>query len=291
MTTIRRLFPIFGLTLALFVTLSQSPGAAASVIEAWLAPDARLWPRWQAYDPSSLEQPDHSPWDRWLARNVTADAQGLNRIDYGKVTPEDRAGLTRYIADLTAIAVSTLNRDAQRAFWINLYNAATIDLVLTYYPVATIRDIKISPGFLNFGPWDKKLLTVESAAISLNDIEHRILRPIWNDPRIHYALNCASVSCPNLQTTAFTAGNTQVLLDAAARTYINSGRAIQLVDGKFTLSSIYNWFSEDFGGTVAAVISHISTYAEPGLAARLAAKPRFTGYSYDWDLNDSGRPN
>lgn len=294
MTTPRRLLlplAIFGFTLALLATLSQSQDAAASFIEAWLAPDAHLWPRWQAHDRASTQHPDHTPWDRWLAQHVAADAQGLNRIDYGQVTPQHREALQRYLADLAAVPVSSLNRDSQRAYWINLYNATTVELVLAHYPVSSIRDIKISPGLFAFGPWDKKLLTVESQALSLNDIEHRILRPIWVDPRIHYALNCASVGCPNLQTAAFTADNTQALLDTAARTYINSRRGVELIDGKLMLSSVYNWFSEDFGGTLAAVTSHLATYAEPSLAARLAANPRLAGYRYDWDLNDAARPN
>ena len=123
--------------------------------------------------------------------------------------------------------------------------------------------------------------------MSLNDIEHQILRPIWQDPRIHYALNCASVGCPNLQMVAFTAANSDALLDTAARTYINSRRGVEIIDGKLRLSSIFNWFSADFGGDLAAVTMHLATFAEPALAAILATKPRLAGYRYDWDLNDA----
>ncbi len=288
---LRALPPILGFALVLLTTLSQSQEAAASFIEAWLAPDAHLWPRWEAHDPASAKQPDHGPWDRWLHDNVTVDDQGLNRIAYGSVTPANRATLKRYIADLSAFPVSSLSRDAQLAYWINLYNAATVDLVLDHYPVTSIRDIKISPGFFAFGPWDKKLLTVEAESLSLNDIEHRILRPIWHDPRIHYAVNCASVGCPNLQTTAFTTDNAEALLEAAARSYINSPRGVEIVNGKLLLSSIYNWFSEDFGGNLAAITAHLSAYAAPTLGAILATEPRLAGYRYDWQLNDSGPSN
>ncbi len=281
---------VLGFVLALLVSLTQAQDAAASVLEAWLAPNARLWPRWQTHDATSEIRPDHTPWDQWLAANVSTDAQGLARIAYGKVSPADAKTLSAYIQYLSDIRVSDLNRDTQRAYWINLYNAATVDLILRYYPVTSIRDIKISPGFFSFGPWDKKLLTVEAESLSLNDIEHRILRPIWQDPRIHYALNCASVGCPNLQTVAFTAGNSDVLLNTAASTYINNRRGVEIIDGKLRLSSIYNWFTEDFGGDLAGVTAHLAAFAEPALAAILATKPRLAGYRYDWDLNDAARP-
>ena len=132
--------------------------------------------------------------------------------------------LNSYVAGLTAIPISRYNRSEQRAYWINLYNALTVKLVLEHYPIGSIRDIDISPGLFADGPWKRKLVEVENEVLSLNDIEHRILRPIWRDPLIHYAVNCASVGCPNLLTMAFTAANTDDLLNAAALDYINSPR-------------------------------------------------------------------
>ena len=101
--------------------------------------------------------------------------------------------------------------------------------------------------FLKNRHWKKKLLTIEGEEVSLNDIEHRILRPIWRDPRIHYAVNCASIGCPNLVSTPFTAENTEALLDQGARNYINHPRAVNISSkGKVTVSSIYSWFESDF---------------------------------------------
>ena len=163
----------------------------------------------------------------------------------------------------------------------------TVNVVLEHYPVASIRDIDISPGFLSFGPWDKKLLSIEGQAVSLNDIEHRVLRPLWRDPRLHYALNCASLGCPNLQTTAFTAVNTPALLDASARDYVNHPRGVSIIDGELRVSSIYSWFREDFGDSEAGVIKHLRRYASAGFAAELAGFDHIDDDDYDWSLNDT----
>jgi hypothetical protein len=160
------------------------------------APRAQLWGRWTAQDPDSARTVDHSAWTGLLARHLRVHRGGVNRFDYGAVTADERSVLGRYLGALQGNAVSALRRDEQRAFWINLYNALTVQVVLDHYPVASIRDIDISPGLFADGPWGRKLATVEGEPLSLDDVEHRILRPIWRDPRIHYAVNCASIgSC------------------------------------------------------------------------------------------------
>ena len=188
------------------------------------APSADLWPRWQAHDPASTATLDHGEWTRLLEAYAAIGEDGIVRIGYGRFGDADRQALKGYIERLTSVAVSAFNRDEQFAFWVNLYNAVTVDLVLDHYPVSSILKINISPGFFAIGPWDKKLITVEGEDLSLNDIEHRILRPIWRDPRIHYAVNCASLGCPNLALEAYTAENTDGLLEAGATAYIHHPR-------------------------------------------------------------------
>lgn len=250
------------------------------------APSAKLWPRWQMHNETSTLTVDHSAWDRLLKAYVMLEPDGINRFAYGKVAATDRATLDAYIAALSHTAVSQLNRAEQRAFWINLYNALTVQVILAHYPVKSIRDIDISPGLFADGPWDRKLVEVEGEPVSLNDIEHRILRPIWRDPRIHYAVNCASLGCPNLQPEAFTAANSDVLLDRAARAYINHPRGARVENGKLIVSSIYVWFAEDFGSTDAAVIDHLRRYADADLLAALTNITTTGGHAYDWRLNE-----
>ncbi len=144
------------------------------------------------------------------------------------------------------------------------------------------------PGFFTIGPWGKKLVRVEGEELSLDDIEHRILRPIWKDPRIHYAVNCAALGCPNLMPTAFTRSNTEELLERGARDYINSKHGARFdSDRRLIASSLYDWYQEDFGGDEASVIAHLRSYARPALAAKLEGITEVYDFEYDWALNDA----
>lgn len=250
------------------------------------APKSDLWAKWRAHDPASTDVIDHSMWDKFLSRYVVSSPDGINRVAYGKVTTADKMVLHTYIQGLSRLSVSTFNRNQQRAFWINLYNALTLEVILDHYPVSTIRKINISPGFFSSGPWGKKLLQIESEDISLDDIEHRILRPIWKDARLHYGLNCASLGCPNLQTKAFRAANTEGLLDKGAREYINHPRGVSFRDGRLTVSSIYHWFKEDFGGNDQGVIRHLMDFASPDLKGTLKNVTKISDDDYDWSLNE-----
>ena len=270
------------------VALAAFPAAAAHSFEALFAPSADLWERWTAHDPDATARIDHWTWDRFIKTYVSDGGDGVNRVAYGRVTDADKRALEDYIAGLAATPVSDYARGEQLAYWINLYNALTMKVVLDHYPVDGIRDIDISPGLFADGPWDKKLVEIEGESVSINDIEHRILRPIWVDPRIHYAVNCASIGCPNLQRTAFTAANADALLTAAARAYVNHPRGARIEDGRLVVSSLYEWYQEDFGGDDRGVISHLRRYADPGLRSRLAGIERIGDHAYDWRLNDAG---
>ncbi len=247
------------------------------------APKAKLWPRWEAHDPGSSASIDHGAWNDWLAAYVSTPADGIARVAYGRVGDAGRASLESYIDSLGAVAISDYNRAEQRAFWINLYNALTVDIVLEHYPLESIRDIPA--GLFSRGPWRLELIEIEGEKLTLDDIEHRILRPIWRDPRIHYAVNCASLGCPNLQPRAFTAANGEMLLEQAAREFVNHERGARIDNGKLRVSSIYHWFDEDFGGSDAGVIAHLRRYADAALAGKLAAIDRIDDHDYDWSLN------
>lgn len=247
------------------------------------APAVKLWDRWNAFNPASSATIDHRPWHSWLETFVVSAADGINRVAYGQVTVADRTRLRAYIDSLTALSISDFKRDQQRAYWINLYNALTIDIVLEHFPLNSIRDI--SRGLFSSGPWRLKLATIEGEALTLDDIEHRILRPIWRDPRIHYALNCASLGCPNLQPVAFTSANTETLLESSARDFINHPRGASVIDKRLKVSRIYDWFEQDFGGNEAGVINHLRQYANDGLAAALDPIEDIGDYAYDWQIN------
>jgi len=254
--------------------------------EARAASKADLWARWQKHDATNRQKIDHGGWDRFLKRYVvTGDPSGIHRVRYQAVTPEDRKHLRDYLEAMQTVAVSRYNRVDQKAYWINLYNAATVDLVLSRFPVASIRDINISPGLLARGPWGAKLLSVEGEKVSLDDIEHRILRPIWKDNRLHYALNCASLGCPNLQPIAFTADNLESLLEKAAREFVNHPRGVSIQKGRLQVSSLYVWFQEDFGASPDGLMEHWHDFADPPLAEALGKYSGGLAHDYDWRLN------
>lgn len=264
--------------------------AGAMLAPAWAraAPSAELWRRWLAHDPASSAGIDHGAWDRLLGAHLRMGADGIARFAYGEVGAAGRRALKDYIAGLAAARIGALARAEQFALWVNLYNALTVDVVLDHFPVRSIRDIDISPGLFADGPWGRKLAAVDGEKVSLDDVEHRILRPIWRDPRIHYAVNCASLGCPDLQPRAFTAANAEALLEAGAAAYVNHPRGARFDDGRLVVSSIYRWFSEDFGGSDASTIAHLRRYARPALAERLAEARRIADHDYDWRLNDWG---
>ena len=248
-------------------------------------PDAEPWAVWEAANDRSTDRIDHGDWQYILDTYVVSgNTDGINRFDYSAVSPADRARLQAYLEELSKLDPRSYSRAEQRAYWINLYNALTVEVVLQHYPVKSIR--KIHGGLLGTGPWKREPVTVAGRPLSLNDIEHRILRPIWRDPRIHYAVNCASLGCPNLSARAFTGANTEDMLDAAAKAYVNHRRGVAFDDGRLTLSSIYDWFDVDFGGSETALLEHIARYAELELAQKLAGYDGRIRYDYDWGLNE-----
>ena len=228
---------------------------------------------------------DHTGFDRLLARFARVSRDGIVRVDYAawKRSSEDRSSLRRYI-DTTATAnLRGLTQDEQFAFWANLYNALTLDVVLAAFPVTSIREIK--PTLLALGPWKKDVVRILGVDLSLDAIEHDILRKGWRDPRVHYAANCASISCPNLPLRAWRGAGLSHALDAAAQVYVNHPRGVRFEGGALVVSSIYKWYARDFGGSDAAVIRHLADYAAEPLRKRLQVTGRIARDGYDWSLN------
>ena len=268
--------------------LAFAATAVGTAPQAAAAPASELWPRWLPHEPDSGLKVDHDAWDAFLGRYARRGADGVVLLPYGSISESDRDALRRYLDSLAKQPVAPLNRAEQFAYWVNLYNALTVETILAHYPVESIRDIDISPGLFSNGPWGAELIEVEKTAVSLDDIEHRILRPVWDqDPLIHYAVNCAALGCPDLQLRAFRAETTPAQLDSAARRFVNHPRGASFRNGGLVVSSIYRWFREDFGDSEAGVIAHLRGYAAPQLAARLAETTRIFDHEYDWALNNA----
>ncbi len=226
---------------------------------------------------------NHSDFDAILKSAVRPDAEGYNRVDYKAL--KSGGALQSYLGALQAAQPSAMSKPEAKAYWINLYNAKTLDVVLERYPVSSIKKINLGGGGLfGSGPWSAKVMTVEGQEISLDDIEHRILRPVFKDPMVHYALNCASYSCPNLATRAFTAKNASSLMRESAVAYVNHPRGVKVENGSITASKIYSWYASDFGGK-GKLKPHWMQFAKAAKAEQISAADGIS-FDYDWRLND-----
>lgn len=228
----------------------------------------------------STDQIDHSAWNTLLGEYVSEGPDGVNLVDYGRMEVEASDALSAYLTDMQAIDIESFSADEQFAFWVNLYNAATVDVILKNWPVDSIRDV----GILTLGPWKDDAVTVSGRVLSLDNIEHDILRPEWQDVRIHYAVNCASIGCPNLATQAYTASKLEEMLDAAASAFVNHPRGFGGQPGAIIASSIFDWYQSDWG-TVEDVLDHARQYAVGPAAKLLEGATDISGYDYDWAIN------
>jgi hypothetical protein len=145
-------------------------------------------------------------------------------------------------------------------------------------------------GLFSFGPWNDEVATVAGQALTLNDIEHRILRPIWQDHRIHFAVNCASLGCPDLSANAYTAENLEQQLAQAELNYLNHPRGIRFdADGELVVSSIFDWYLEDFATDQSGLLRYLAQYHDEA-GERLRSYAGRIRYHYDWSLNSASNP-
>ncbi|MEM7216503.1 MAG: DUF547 domain-containing protein [Pseudomonadota bacterium] len=258
--------------------------AQSSLEKAFVAKSRLANKLWTRHDASSTVEVDHGTWDAFLAKYLKSDGQGVNRLAYARVTKADKGALKKYLAELQQTDVTKLNRNEQYAYWLNLYNASTVNVALENYPIESILDIK--SNVLDFkGPFNDKIAKVNGQSITLDTIESGIVRPIWNDPRLHYAFNCAAITCPNLGKQAYRGKTIDSQLDRAARSYINDPRGIRVENGEITASKIFFWYEEDFGGSEASILKHVRRYADPKLKSALSGKTEIASFEYDWTLN------
>ncbi|HBV75193.1 MULTISPECIES: DUF547 domain-containing protein [Vibrio] len=240
------------------------------------APKAELWPYWNVSNEKSTQVIDHSAWQTILDHNLVVESKN-HLFRYATMSDKDKQTLHHYLQSLAKLDPRQLNRQEQFAYWINLYNALTVKLIIDHYPLQSITKLG---GLFSFGPWDDNITTINKKELTLNDIEHRILRPIWKDKRIHYALNCASLGCPNLASNAFTSSNTEALLKQAENEFVNSNKGVNIHNDTVQLSSIFKWYAIDFGGE-SEVIKYLSSFY-PSLS-QITKKP---SYDYNWALNE-----
>ncbi|CEK09564.1 DUF547 domain-containing protein [Legionella hackeliae] len=265
---------------SLFILLFLSSSVFASF-------NKSLWPIWETNNPLSKAIIPHDEWQQFLNRRVVTNEEGINLIDYANLTDADYDLLKSYINKMSHIDIDAYNRDEQLAFWLNLYNALTVQIIADYYPVGSIEEINISPGLFSIGPWGAKLITINGTPLSLDEINNRIIRPIWNDPRTHYAINNGSIGAANLSKKAYRGKSLEADLNEDASEYINSLRGAQVIEGELIVSKIYEWYNEDFGGSKVDIITHLKQFAKEPLRSQLKHINTIDGYVYNWHLNST----
>ena len=211
---------------------------------------------------------NHTTWNQLLKKHVS---------DQGKVDylgfKKDLTELNAYLDWLSNCKPSeTWSKDQLMAFWINAYNALTIKLIVDRYPISSIKDI--------YSPWNIKVITIANKTLSLNNIEHDILRKM-GDPRIHFGIVCASISCPKLQNEAFNTQNTNRLLNKASKEFLADSTKNELTTDAAELSKIFKWFAKDFKQE-GSLIDFLNKFAD----IRIASNATISFKDYNWGLNE-----
>ncbi len=222
-------------------------------------------------------EPDWSDYAAVLESHVRPGSAGgvtLNLVDYQAVAEDRRFG--RAVATVRRFDVAALASDQEQlAFYINAYNILTVQLIIDHWPVASIRDI----GSIFRGPWDIPML----GDLTLDEIEHEIIRS-YGEPRIHFAVNCASISCPDLRTEPYTAGQLDHQLEDQTRRFLaNPGKGLGWENGTARVSRIFRWYDEDFEEP-AGVLGFVQRYTDKPIGQVRANLP------YDWRLNGTSPP-
>ncbi|MBF0432750.1 MAG: DUF547 domain-containing protein [Fibrobacteria bacterium] len=222
----------------------------------------------------------HDSWDGLLQKYV---ANGLVDYEGLKANADDLQVLETYLSQLEKSTLTNWSRDQKLAFWINAYNAFTIKLILNNYPLKSIRDIK--------KPWKQKIWQVAGETLSLDDIEHKKLREELKEPRIHFAIVCASIGCPDLTSKAFTVGNVEALLTERAAFFFTQKKNFYLEQKNnivtIHLSSILKWFADDFGKNQEERIAFVLKYTGDADKKKIeeAEKIKIKHIKYNWSLN------
>lgn len=223
-------------------------------------------------EPVQVKAEIHKTWDNLVRKHISSSG----KVNYAGFV-KDKAELEKYIKELQSYYknVSSWGRNKRLAYWINVYNAVTVKLITDNYPVKSITDLKGGK------PWDAKLIQLGGVSYTLNVIENKIIRPKFNEPRIHFAVNCAAKSCPKILNRAWTEDNLQRYLTKQTKAFLANSSQNTLEADKVKLSKIFDWYKADFGTTNEKVIQFINKYSSTPVN-----KTATVSYNeYDWSLN------
>jgi Protein of unknown function, DUF547 len=224
---------------------------------------------------------DHSKFDQVLKKYV--DDKGL--VDYNSIAKDKR--FAEYMQSLQRAKVEEFSRDGQLAFWINAYNAVTIDKVIKKKPKKSVRETFVPGVWTGTKFFTSREHVVAGKRLSQDDIEHEILRKQLKEPRIHFAIICASMGCPPLPRIAYTEENVQTRLEEETRKYLNSprGTRIDRAENTLHLSKLFDWFGSDFIYKSGSVSAFMQPYLHEEVRIFLERDPMISYLEYNWALN------
>lgn len=238
--------------------------------------------QWPASQQVSIDQINHDGFDQLLKKYV--DVNGRVNYRAWHQSRADREALKSYLESLSrANPDQSATREARLAYWINAYNAVTIEGILRVYPTTSIRNH--TAKLFGYNIWKNLIFTAGDKRVSLEDIEHKILRKM-GEPRIHFAIVCASIGCPRLLNEAYVEDRLEQQLSANAKDFFSRKQNLQVDNNTLKLSQIINWFGSDFGDTQSQQMQMLSPYFPPAAQALAASGDyRVQFLDYDWDLN------
>jgi hypothetical protein len=217
-------------------------------------------------EPTDLHK--HEAFNKLLQSYVSSSG----RVNYKGIKSNEKE-LDSYLTTLSSnVPLDSWSRNEKMAYWINAYNAFTIKKILDNYPLKSILDLKGGKV------WDEKFIKLGNKNYSLNEIENQILRPIYKDARIHFAVNCAAKSCPPLSNKAFTSSNLTQMLDGNSKDFINDSQYNTIAKGKSSISKIFDWYKSDFDD----IVDFVNKYSN----IKIDKNTQISYSDYDWRLNE-----
>lgn len=237
--------------------------------------------RWARHEADSPSRVDHGSWTEFL-QAATLEERGVTRVAFSVLRGDVRTFLDAYVEWLVTLTPSEWNRSEQLAYWINLHNALTVQALADAGGRGTVDRVRQFP-IASAGPFAQPVVTVEGQPLSIDAIVQEVLRPNFRDAPFHYGLFTGAKGAPKLRRTAYEGNTVQASLEEQARAYVNS-HGVRVTRSGVQLSSLYDWYADDFGGSDEAILRHVSAYADDRLRAGLQTRATIEGYRYDLDV-------
>ena len=251
--------------------------------QALAAIEMKLIEFWNDSEPLGVINVDHAPFEEILQKYVDqGHPSGVSRFNYDGVTDDDAAKLQAYVDYLQLLEPRQLNEPEAKAYWINLYNSATLNMVVDAYKNGRVT--KVQARGLPARRWRRDIITIAQQDLSLNDILNGVIRPMYRDPRTHFALFFCTLGGPDMPTEVLNGDNNDELLDKFQADYLAQSRAVRIEEGELVLSEMFKDYDTDFADDFPSLISYLQQNVPEPVANAISGVTEVR-FEYDWTLN------